>query len=188
MRLQQTCSYIDHRRARRGRPTLILRDDAKADTYRHAGGVPRLVNAICCRSILYAVTGDITIHRLNRRRHRRPLRLALCAGHRHSRHGTGAWRCPTSDRGASWQLPLGNEMTLNNRDCDRCHRRQYLLVEGRRRANRNGATSKTKCANRDGSGVQDLLMTAANVVAFGIAADAADPAQLHAGYRREASI
>ena len=61
MSLQETCSYIDHHTARCGRPTSIFADDAKADIHRHAGGVPRLVNALCYRSILHAAAHDIAI-------------------------------------------------------------------------------------------------------------------------------
>ena len=61
MSLQETCSYIDHHTARCGRPTSIFADDAKADIHRHAGGLPRPVNALCYRSILHAAASDITI-------------------------------------------------------------------------------------------------------------------------------
>ena len=59
--LQETCSYIDHHTARCGRPASIFADDAKADIHRHAAGVPRLVNALCYRSILHAAANDISI-------------------------------------------------------------------------------------------------------------------------------
>ena len=59
MTLQETCSYIDHHTARCGRPASIFADDAKADIHRHAAGVPRLVNALCYRSILHAAANDI---------------------------------------------------------------------------------------------------------------------------------
>ena len=42
-------------------PIPIFADDAKADSHRHTGGLPRLVNAICYRAILYAATSDIAI-------------------------------------------------------------------------------------------------------------------------------
>ena len=61
MTLQETCSYIDHHTARCGRPASIFADDAKADIHRHAGGVPRLINALCYRSILHAAANDISI-------------------------------------------------------------------------------------------------------------------------------
>ena len=61
MSLQETCSYIDHHTARCGRPASIFADDAKADIHRHAGGLPRLVNALCYRSILHAAARDISI-------------------------------------------------------------------------------------------------------------------------------
>ena len=61
MTLQETCSYIDHHTARCGRPASIFADDAKADIHRHAAGVPRLVNALCYRSILHAAANDIRI-------------------------------------------------------------------------------------------------------------------------------
>ena len=61
MSLQETCSYIDHHTARCGRPTSIFADDAKADIHRHAGGLPRLVNALCYRSILDAAANDTRI-------------------------------------------------------------------------------------------------------------------------------
>ena len=61
MTLQETCGYIDHHTARCGRPASMFADDAKADIHRHAGGVPRLVNALCYRSILHAAVNDITI-------------------------------------------------------------------------------------------------------------------------------
>ena len=61
MTLPETCSYIDHHTARCGRPTSIFADDAKADIHRHAAGVPRLVNALCYRSILHAAAHDIRI-------------------------------------------------------------------------------------------------------------------------------
>ena len=61
MALEETCRYIDHHTARCGRPTSIFADDAKADIHRHAGGVPRLVNAVCYRSILRAAVNDIRI-------------------------------------------------------------------------------------------------------------------------------
>ena len=61
MALEETCRYIDHHAARCGRPTLIFADDAKADIHRHAGGVPRLVNTVCYRSILHAVSNDLRI-------------------------------------------------------------------------------------------------------------------------------
>ena len=61
MSLQETCSYIDHHTARCGRPTSIFADDAKADIHRHASGLPRLVNALCYRSILHAAANDISI-------------------------------------------------------------------------------------------------------------------------------
>ncbi len=57
----ETCSYIDHHTARCGRPASIFADDAKADIHRHAGGLPRLVNALCYRSILHAAANDIRI-------------------------------------------------------------------------------------------------------------------------------
>ena len=61
MALEETCRYIDHHTVRCGRPASIFADDAKADIHRHAGGVPRLVNAVCYRSILHAVVNDISI-------------------------------------------------------------------------------------------------------------------------------
>ena len=61
MTLQETCSYIDHHTACCGRPASIFADDAKADIHRHAHGVPRLVNALCYRSILHAAANDISI-------------------------------------------------------------------------------------------------------------------------------
>ena len=61
MALEETCRYIDHHTVRCGRPASIFADDAKADIHRHAGGVPRLVNAVCYRSILHAVANDISI-------------------------------------------------------------------------------------------------------------------------------
>ena len=61
MALEETCRYIDHHTARCGRPTPIFADDAKADIHRHAGGVPRLVNTVCYRSILHAVSNDLRI-------------------------------------------------------------------------------------------------------------------------------
>ena len=59
--LQETCHYIDHHTTRCGRPASIFADDAKADIHRHAGGLPRLVNALCYRSILHAAVNDIRI-------------------------------------------------------------------------------------------------------------------------------
>ena len=50
--------YIDHHTARCGRPASIFADDAKADIHRHVGGLPRLVNALCYRSILHAAAND----------------------------------------------------------------------------------------------------------------------------------
>ncbi len=41
--------------------TSIFADHAKADIHRHADGLPRLVNALCYRSILYAAAHDIKI-------------------------------------------------------------------------------------------------------------------------------
>ena len=61
MTLQETCGYIDHHTARCGRPASIFADDAQADIHRHAAGVPRLVNALCYRSILHAAANDIRI-------------------------------------------------------------------------------------------------------------------------------
>ena len=61
MSLPETCDYIDHHTSRCGRPTSIFADDAKADIHRHAGGLPRLVNALCYRSILHAAANDIRI-------------------------------------------------------------------------------------------------------------------------------
>ena len=61
MSLPETCSYIDHHTKRCGRPTSIFADDAKANIHRHAGGLPRLVNALCYRSILHAAANDIRI-------------------------------------------------------------------------------------------------------------------------------
>ena len=61
MALEETCRYIDHHTVRCGRPASIFADDAKADIHRHSGGVPRLVNAVCYRSILHAVANDISI-------------------------------------------------------------------------------------------------------------------------------
>ena len=61
MSLPETCTYIDHHTARCGRPTSIFADDAKADIHRHAGGLPRLVNALCYRSILHAAANDTRI-------------------------------------------------------------------------------------------------------------------------------
>ena len=61
MSLQETCSYIDHHTARCGRHTSIFADDTKADIHRHAGGLPRLVNALCYRSILHAAATETTI-------------------------------------------------------------------------------------------------------------------------------
>ena len=61
MTLPETCTYIDHHTARCGRPTSIFADDAKADIHRHAGGLPRLVNALCYRSILHAAANDTRI-------------------------------------------------------------------------------------------------------------------------------
>ena len=61
MTLQETCAYIDHHTARCGRPASIFADDAQADIHRHAAGVPRLVNALCYRSILHAAANDIRI-------------------------------------------------------------------------------------------------------------------------------
>ena len=61
MTLPETCSYIDHHTARCGRPAAIFADDAKADIHRHAAGIPRLVNALCYRSILHAAANDIRI-------------------------------------------------------------------------------------------------------------------------------
>ena len=63
MALEETCRYIDHHTVRCGRPASIFADDAKADIHRHAGGVPRLVNAVCYRSILRAAVNDIRIIR-----------------------------------------------------------------------------------------------------------------------------
>ena len=60
MTLPETCTYIDHHTARCGRPTSIFADDAKADIHRHAGGLPRLVNALCYRSILHAAASTVT--------------------------------------------------------------------------------------------------------------------------------
>ena len=59
MTLQETCTYIDHHTARCGRPSSIFADDAKADIHRHAARVPRLVNALCYRSILHAAAHDL---------------------------------------------------------------------------------------------------------------------------------
>lgn len=61
MALEETCRYIDHHTGRCGRQASLFADDAKADIHRHAGGVPRLVNAICYRSILHAAANDIRI-------------------------------------------------------------------------------------------------------------------------------
>ena len=61
MSLPETCTYIDHHTARCGRPTSIFADDVKADIHRHAGGLPRLVNALCYRSILHAAANDTRI-------------------------------------------------------------------------------------------------------------------------------
>ena len=67
MTLEETCPRravlrdIDHTTTRCGRPASIFADDAKADIHRHAGGVPRLVNAVCYRSILHAAVNDISI-------------------------------------------------------------------------------------------------------------------------------
>ena len=61
MTLPETCTYIDHHTARCGRPTSTFADDAKADIHRHAGGLPRLVNALCYRSILHAAANDTRI-------------------------------------------------------------------------------------------------------------------------------
>ena len=61
MSLEETCSYVDHHTKRCGRPTSIFADDAKANIHRHAGGLPRLVNALCYRSILHAAANEISI-------------------------------------------------------------------------------------------------------------------------------
>ena len=61
MSLPETCDYIDHHTSRCGHPASIFADDAKADIHRHAGGLPRLVNALCYRSILHAAAHDIRI-------------------------------------------------------------------------------------------------------------------------------
>lgn len=61
MDLEETCRYIDHHTARCQCPSSIFADDAKADIHRHSGGVPRLINAICYRSILHAAANGIRI-------------------------------------------------------------------------------------------------------------------------------
>ena len=68
--LEETCRYIDHHTVRCGRPASIFDADAKADIHRHAGGVPRLVNAVCYRSILHAVVQRHQHHRLHQHRYR----------------------------------------------------------------------------------------------------------------------
>ena len=61
MTLQEICSYIDHHNAGFGHPASIFGDDAKDDIYRHDGGLPCLVDALCYRSILHAPAQGIHI-------------------------------------------------------------------------------------------------------------------------------
>jgi type II secretory pathway predicted ATPase ExeA len=61
MSLEETCAYIDHHTTICGCPTPIFADDAKADVHRHTGGIARLINAICYRSILSAAANNVRI-------------------------------------------------------------------------------------------------------------------------------
>ena len=61
MSLEETCQYIDHHTSICGRPSSIFADDAKSEIYKRSSGMPRMINTICYKSILYAATNEIKI-------------------------------------------------------------------------------------------------------------------------------
>lgn len=61
MTLQETCEYIDHHVRIAGKPSNIFTDNAKAEIHKQAEGIPRKVNGICYRSLVYAAVNKISL-------------------------------------------------------------------------------------------------------------------------------
>lgn len=61
MSLEETCRYIDHHTRIAGNPNPLFSDAAKADIYRRADGIPRIVNTICYRSIVNATVKKLNV-------------------------------------------------------------------------------------------------------------------------------
>lgn len=61
MSLEETCQYIDHHTKICGRPSSVFADDAKSEIHKRSSGMPRMINTICYKSILYAATNEINI-------------------------------------------------------------------------------------------------------------------------------
>jgi len=54
MSLEETCQYIDHHLKICGKETSLFTDDAKAEVFKRADGIPRLVNKECYRALIAA--------------------------------------------------------------------------------------------------------------------------------------
>lgn len=61
MTLQETCEYIDHHLCIAGKPSKVFTDNAKVEIHKQAEGIPRKVNSICYRSLVYAAVNNISI-------------------------------------------------------------------------------------------------------------------------------
>ena len=56
MSLEETCQYIDHHLKICGKDTSLFTDDAKAEIFKRADGIPRLVNKECYKALIIACT------------------------------------------------------------------------------------------------------------------------------------
>ena len=59
--LQETCEYIDHHLKTAGKPASIFSDNAKSEVHKQSEGIPRMINAICYRSLIHAAMNETTI-------------------------------------------------------------------------------------------------------------------------------
>ncbi len=65
MSLEETCQYIDHHLRICGRETSLFTDDAKAEIFKRADGIPRLVNKECFKALIIACTKEREIIELS---------------------------------------------------------------------------------------------------------------------------
>ena len=59
--LEETCRYIDHHTSVAGATTPLFSDSAKSEIYRHAEGIPRVVNTVCYRSLISAAAKNVKV-------------------------------------------------------------------------------------------------------------------------------